>query len=174
MMNLLQRIAALSIAFSTSGIGVALAANAAMTDHQIPIDQGTYRGTPWLSDGVGESAREQLMNADDDYNLKLEFAVAEGHYLGDVAVSINTPDGEPVLRAFSPGPWLMAKLPAGRYEVDANGFEKTFVREVDVPAQGMETVLFNDWTKADVAEATPGPTRQCDASRDHARRDRCR
>jgi hypothetical protein len=154
----LARIAILPIAFAMSGIGVAVAADAAMSDDQVPLDQGTYRGTPWISGGVGESAREALMNASDDYNLKLEFAVAEGNYLADVAVSINSLDGEPVLRAFSPGPWLMVKLPAGRYQVDANGFEKTFVQEVTVPAQGLETVIFNGWTKAGVAEATPGPS----------------
>ena len=129
----LQRIAILSIAFAMSGIGVAVAAEAAMSSDEIPIDQGTYLGTPWVSGGVGESAREALMKEYDDYNLKLEFAVAEGSYLADVAVSLTTPDGVPVLRAFSPGPWLIAKLPAGRYQVAVNGFEKTFVREVQVP-----------------------------------------
>jgi hypothetical protein len=98
------------------------------------------------------------MNTSDDYNLKLEFAVAEGNYLADVAVSINTLADVPVLRAFSPGPWLMVKLPAGRYQVDVNGFEKTFVEEVTVPAQGLETVIFNGWTKAGVTAATPGPS----------------
>ncbi|MCF7997040.1 MAG: hypothetical protein K9L88_19745 [Chromatiaceae bacterium] len=157
----LQRIALLSIALGLSGVGVAAAAETAaenqLSGEEIPIDQGTYRGTPWVSGGVGESAREALMREYDDYNLKLEFAVAEGNYLADIAVSLTTPDGVPVLRAFSPGPWLMAKLPAGRYEVAVNGFEKTFVREVTVPAQGLETMIFNGWTKAGVAEATPGP-----------------
>jgi hypothetical protein len=158
-MNLwLARIAILPIAFAISGIGLAVAADAAMSDDEIPLDQGTYLGTPWVSGGVGASAREALMNAAEEYNLKLEFAVAGGNYLADVAVSINSPDGAPVLRAFSPGPWLMVKLPAGRYQVDVNGFEKTFVQEVTVPAQGLETVIFNGWTKAGVAEATPGPS----------------
>jgi hypothetical protein len=154
----LARIAILAIGFTMSGIGLAVAADAAMSDDDIPLDQGTYLGTPWISGGVGAAAREALMNAADEYNLKLEFAVAEGNYLADVAVSINTPDGVPVLRAFSPGPWLMVKLPAGRYQVDVNGFEKTFEQEVTVPAQGLETVIFNGWTKAGVAEATPGPS----------------
>lgn len=154
----LKPIAILSIAFSMSGIGAALATESAMADSEVPVDKGTYLGTPWASGGVGESARETLMKKYGDYNLKLEFAVADGNYLGDVAVSITTPDGVPVLRAFSPGPWLMAKLPAGRYEVAVNGFGKTFVSEVSVPAQGMETLIFNEWTKAGVAEATPGPS----------------
>lgn len=157
MTKILQRIAALSIAFSMSGLGVALATATAMAD-EVPIDEGTYLGMPWASGGVGESGREKMMKEYADYNLKLEFAVADGNYLADIAVSITTSDGEPVLRAFSPGPWLMTKLPAATYQVAVNGFEKTFIREVTVPAKGMETVIFNDWTKAGVAAATPGPS----------------
>jgi hypothetical protein len=47
----LARIAILPIAFAMSGIGVAVAADAAMSDDQVPLDQGTYRGTPWISGG---------------------------------------------------------------------------------------------------------------------------
>lgn len=160
MNKLLQRITALSIALSMlsmSGIGVALGTEATTADSEVPMDQGTYLGTPWVSGGVGISARDELLQQYDDYNLRLEFAVAEGNYLAGIEVSITTPDGQPVLRAFSPGPWLITKLPAGRYQVAASGFEETFVRDVTVPAQGMETVIFNEWTRAGVAEVTPGP-----------------
>jgi len=100
----LSRIAILPvvlIALALSGIGVAGAAQAATSGDEIPIDQGAYRGTPWVSGGVGVSAREALIKEYDDFNLKLEFAVAEGSYLADVAVSINTLDGVPVLRPVS-------------------------------------------------------------------------
>lgn len=166
MMNPLQRIATLSTVLATVlAIGLAmvgatgaLAAETTLAQKKDPSDQGSYLGTPWVSGGVGESSRDQLLKEYDDYNLKLEFAVADGNYLADVAVSITTPDGDPVLRAFSTGPWLMTKLPAGTYQVTVNGYERTFVDEVRVPATGMETVIFNDWTKAGVAAATPGPS----------------
>jgi hypothetical protein len=162
MTRLLQRLAALSIILATGGVGTLFAADATMTDNMTekedPSDKGSYLGTPWVSGGVGESSRDQLMREYDDYNLKLEFAVAEGNYLADVAVNITRENGTPVLRAFSTGPWLMTKLPAGTYDVTVNGFEKTFEQQVTVPAQGMETVVFNDWTKAGVAAATPGPS----------------
>lgn len=158
MMKRLQRIAAISIGLLMASTAVAIAAETTLAQKKDPSDQGSYLGTPWVSGGVGKASREQLMKEYDDYNLKLEFAVADGNYLADVAVSITTPDGAPVLRAFSTGPWLMTKLPAGTYEVAVNGYERTFTQEVQVPAQGMETVIFNDWTKAGVAQATPGPT----------------
>ena len=141
-----------------ASMAVAFAAETTLAQKTDPSDQGTYLGTPWVSGGVGKSSREQLKKEYDDYNLKLEFAVADGNYLADVAVSISTPDRAPVLRAFSTGPWLMTKLPAGTYEVVVNGYERTFTDKVQVPAEGMKTVIFNDWTKAGVAEATPGPT----------------
>ncbi len=158
MIKRLRRIVTLSILLAMAGTAVAVAAETTLAQKKNPSDQGSYLGTPWVSGGVGESSRDQLMNQYDDYNLKLEFAVAEGNYLADVAVSITSADGAPLLRAFSTGPWLMTKLPAGTYEVAVNGFERTFVKEVRVPAQGMETVIFNEWTKAGVAEATPGPS----------------
>lgn len=158
MIKRVQQFVVLSVVLFIAGTGAALSAETTLAQKKNPSDQGSYLGTPWVSGGVGESSREKLMQEYDDYNLKLEFAVADGSYLADVAVSITTPDGTPVLRAFSTGPWLMTKLPAGTYEIAVNGFEKTFVEEVRVPAQGMETVIFNDWTKAGVAQATPGPS----------------
>lgn len=154
----LQPIGALALAISLGTLGSAIAADKTMTEKEDPRDRGSYLGTPWVSGGVGESSRDELMQEYDDYNLKTEFAVADGHYLADVAVTITTNNGTPVLRAFATGPWLMTKLPPGEYDVAVNGFEKTFVKDVTVPADGMETLIFNEWTKAGVADATPGPS----------------
>ncbi|WP_462321671.1 hypothetical protein, partial [Halochromatium sp.] len=64
-MNALQRIATLSTALATvMAIGLAvvgatsaLAAETTLAQKKDPSDQGTYLGTPWVSGGVGESAR---------------------------------------------------------------------------------------------------------------------
>ncbi len=123
------------------------------------INKGNFRGTPWISGGVGEGERKYLVEEyADDYNLKLEFAVAQGNYLADVWVRITKPTGEIVVRGLSDGPWFMTKLPAGTYQVEAMGFGETFEKTVEVPAAGLHTVVFNEWTKAGVAEETPGPT----------------
>ena len=142
--------------------GMAGPADDRMTDQaisgdQLPGNQGIHLGTPWVTGGVGKSEREAMLQAYSDYNLKLEFAVADGSYLADVAVTITSDDGAPVLSVISTGPWLMTKLPAGDYAVAVSGFEETFVENVTVPASGMETVVFSNWTKAGVAEVTPGP-----------------
>jgi hypothetical protein len=148
------------LALSTAGLAAETAP--AGTDVQAPgdpigYDTGRYLGTPWASGGAGEGARQQMMNDLGDYNLRLEFAVQDGTYLGDVAVTVTRPDGGTVLRAFSSGPWLMAKLAPGTYDVRASGFGRTFDETVTVPAGGMATVVFNQWTKEGVAQASPGP-----------------
>jgi hypothetical protein len=94
----------------------------------------------------------------DDFNWKLEFAVAQGSYLSDVWVRITKPTGEVVVNSLSDGPWFLTKLPAGTYKVQAIGFGKTFEKTGQVPATGLHTVAFNQWTKAGVAEHTPGAT----------------
>lgn len=121
-------------------------------------DKGTYEGTPWISGGVGENERKYLLEHHAaDNNLKLEFAVTDGTYLADVDVMIAKPGGEVVMKAHSKGPWFMTKLPAGEYRVQATGFDQTFDATVSVPATGLETVVFNQWTRGEVAKETPGP-----------------
>ncbi len=139
-------------------IAAALSAETVPTPEKM-ISEGSYEGTPWLSGGVGEGEREYLLQEyGDDFNLKLEFAVAQGSYLADVEVLIAKPTGEVVMNTPSQGPWFMTKLPSGTYRVRATGFDESFEKTVEVPATGLHTVVFNHWTKAEVAKETPGPT----------------
>ncbi|MBK5969146.1 MULTISPECIES: hypothetical protein [Thiorhodovibrio] len=112
--------------------------------------QGQYQGHAWVSGGIGTHEREQLSkHFGQEYNLKLEFARVNGHYLGDVAVTITDPGGDPVLSAPSPGPWFLAKLPAGEYRVIASADERTFERPVSIPEQGSRTLVFNAWRRGE-------------------------
>lgn len=110
--------------------------------------QGEYQGHAWVSGGIGTHERERLsQHFGPDYNLKLEFARVDGHYLGDVAVTITDARGDPVLSAPSPGPWFLAELPAGDYRVIASADERTFERPVSIPNQGSRTLIFNNWRR---------------------------
>lgn len=127
--------------------------------HEDMIGKGDYEGTPWLSGGVGEGEREYIVGEyADDYNLKLEFADAQGSYLADIEVQIATPTGEVVMNTVSNGPWFMTKLPAGKYKVVATGTGGTLEKTVEIPAKGLHTVVFNDWAKAEVTEEKPSQT----------------
>lgn len=71
-----------------------------------------------VSGGFGKSQRDAMRALEDEFNLKLVFALESGQYLGDVGVII-TRSGEPVLDVISKGPWFMADLPEGAYNVTA-------------------------------------------------------
>jgi hypothetical protein len=86
---------------------------------------------------------------------RLEFAAPSGAYLGDVQVTIAKPDGNVVVDAPSKGPWFMTKLPAGSYKVEVAGYDKSYAMSVNVPAAGLETLVFNQWPTS--AVSTPGP-----------------
>jgi len=123
------------------------------------VERGSYRGIPWLSGGVGSDEREAIMAAVSDYNLKLEFANTQGDYLGDVGVVVRNAGGEGVLEIVSSGPWLLARLPAGRYEVRAEAAGRTLSETVSVSRDGMQTVIFNRWSAADTGPAPSATAR---------------
>ncbi len=141
---------------------IPLAAAAAPEDTVVEPEQYVTEGRqgdiPWVSGGVGINEREYLQKMASEFNLKLEFAASDGSYLADVNVRIDQIDGDTVLQAKSPGPWFMTKLPPARYQVTVSSGDGTFEESVQIPAQGMETVVFNNWTKPGVAAATPAPT----------------
>jgi hypothetical protein len=147
----------LAAAALLSSLSAVLVASAASAEEF--YQEGSYEGRTWISGGVGINERQYLLDHfADKENVKLEFAVADGEYLGDINVLITKPDGEVVMKAFSSGPWFMTKLPAGTYRVRVSGFDQSFEKTIEVPAEGLHSVVFNEWTKPDVAEETPGPT----------------
>lgn len=101
-----------------------------------------YEGTPYLSGGVGEFAREALEQQAADFNLKLVFATQSGHYLADVNVLIESRDGNDVLRAVADGPWLYAQLPPGTYTVTAEAAGDVKSQTVRVGGQGRRQLSF--------------------------------
>jgi len=137
---------------------VSLALGPALATEHVPsapgdalehAERGTYQGVPWLSGGVGKDEREAMMAAVSDYNLKLEFANTGGEYLGDVRIAIRSDNGENVLDIVSSGPWLLTRLPPGRYEVSAEAAGRTLSDTVNVTRNGLETVIFNRWSAAE-------------------------
>lgn len=148
------------LSFAT--VALVLAGGVALADDEISAtvgaadampyeyDKGVYRGMPWISGGVGQDERDYLLgNFADDYNLKLEFAQTDGDYMSDISVTIsqqgNQQGGDVVVAANSSGPWFMVALPEGSYGVEVSGDGQRFERTVEVPAIGLETVVFAGW-----------------------------
>jgi len=83
---------------------------------QAPAPQTTLTYT---SGGVSEEDRDRLTAMAQSFNVKLVLATKSGAYLSDVRLVFRDPSGRPVLDAVAEGPWFLARLPAGRYAVEA-------------------------------------------------------
>jgi hypothetical protein len=75
-------------------------------------------------------------------NLELSFALTNGHYLGGAEVSVKDHSGKQLFETVTDGPLFFAKLPAGRYVVEATAMGKTITRAVDVSANGQAHIFF--------------------------------
>ncbi|GMG85374.1 hypothetical protein LNKW23_45940 [Paralimibaculum aggregatum] len=69
-----------------------------------------------ICSGIGDGAEIEAVAF--DHSLKLVYAEPDGSYLGDVETRIEQ-NGETVLEMHCAGPWVLADLPPGRYEVTA-------------------------------------------------------
>ena len=88
--------------------------------------------------GVGLDARQNA--AWTSYPLRIEVAGRGGQYLGDVNLTIS--QGSSVLATVTcAGPWLLFRLPAGRYKVEAGTEGKSVTSPVLVPATGQSRVI---------------------------------
>jgi hypothetical protein len=102
----------------------------------------TTGGIPHVSGGIGDDSIAKLESQARDYNLKLVFALQSGNYVTDVKVVIGDAKGKTLLDATSAGPWFLAKLPAGNYQIVATFEGKAVKRSVTVGKAKLQTVDF--------------------------------
>ena len=96
----------------------------------------------YVSGGVGTDSTDRLSSLARDFNLKLVFALKTGDYLSGVKVSIADAAGKTLLDAMSEGPWFLARLPAGNYQIVATFAGKAEKRTVAVGAEKLKTIDF--------------------------------
>lgn len=99
-------------------------------------------GVSYVSGGVGTASIDRLNALASDFNLKLVFAGKSGAYLADVRVSIANSRGRAVLDTTAEGPWLLAKLPTGNYQISASFAGKTVRKHVSISTEKLRTVDF--------------------------------
>ncbi len=80
--------------------------------------------------GIGLEAREAAETV--PHTLRLEFAQADGHYLGGVEASLSDARGNEILAVRCPGPWVLLDLPDGTFRVSASFEGKTVTRTVTI------------------------------------------
>ena len=112
---------------------VPLVTAGAWASAQAPLPQPeTQDGTTYLNGGVGESEVQYLKSSMKDYSLALVFSRPGGEYLANVAVTIKDAKGRTVFDVASAGPYLLVKLPPGRYAVVAASQGDAKTRSVSV------------------------------------------
>lgn len=102
----------------------------------------TAGGVSYVSGGVGTDSIDRLRSLSGDFNLKLVFAMNSGDYVSGVGVAIADAAGKTLLDTTSEGPWFLARLPAGNYQIVATFGGKAVKRQIAVGAAKLRTVDF--------------------------------
>jgi hypothetical protein len=102
-------------------IALVLTASAGTVLAQAPLPQPkTENGVTYLNGGAGDEEVQSIKASMKDYTLGLLFSRAGGEYVASVAVTIKDAKGATAFEIPSAGPYLLIKLPPGRYSVVAN------------------------------------------------------
>lgn len=110
----------------------------------------------YITGGVGDDQASAFKQAAAAYPLELLFAQkAPPHnvYVADVKVTVRDASGKPVLETTSDGPFLLAKLPAGRYDITANYNGQVKRQAVDIRSGKHQRKVFV-WAAQDDAADT--------------------
>ena len=110
----------------------------------LPPEQTQGRVT-YVSGGIGQEESQAFEAAAAQYPLALEFAIKHApraEYTANVHVVVTDTQGTPVLDTHSDGPFLLAKLPTGRYTVTAERHQQTLTRTVQVADHKPTHVMF--------------------------------
>lgn len=89
--------------------------------------------------GVGDEAREDPRWK--DYAVRIEFANRDAQYLSDIDVSLANAAGETLFRVRCETPWLLAKLPAGKYTVAGTYEGITKTAKLTAPKAGQARIV---------------------------------
>jgi len=88
----------------------------------------TMKGVTFVSGGIGDEERQEMLTIKKEYNLHLTFVdKGTGAYMADVRVKVLDAKDTTILDSVSVGPFFYAKLIPGKYRVTAsfNGQEQT-------------------------------------------------
>ncbi len=121
-------------------------AHATMGSAPLPHSR-TQGDITWLTGGVGQSEAHAMQRAAKHYPLSLEFVIKTeqkgmpAEFTANVPVTIADMHGAKVFSAVSTGPFMLLKLPAGRYSVTAEVHGKKLERHVVVGSRPRHVVF---------------------------------
>jgi hypothetical protein len=113
---------------------------------QLPPEQ-KQGNVIYLSGGIGQDAAAAMRREESKFPLTLEFvkhAKPSAEYLSGVNVTIKDHQGTTVLTTVADGPFLLAKLPDGKYTVTADHEGQKKERNIVLAEQKQERFVF-EW-----------------------------
>ena len=116
----------------------------AMSMSNLPPEE-TQGAVTYRTGGIGLTEADAMRKAQSGYPLSLEFvrrSKPTDEFLANVDVTIKDHSGSTTLQTFSDGPFLLAKLPDGKYTVTATENGNTETRHVAVAAGKPQHVVF--------------------------------
>ncbi|MBC8746310.1 MULTISPECIES: carboxypeptidase regulatory-like domain-containing protein [Paraburkholderia] len=96
----------------------------------------------FVSGGVGRDESTALRQARRQWPLSLQFTGPGASYVADVQVQIGKAGGATVLDTTSHGPYMLVRLPQGRYTVSATYSVVTRKQNVNVRGNGSARATF--------------------------------
>ena len=140
-----SRASVIATAIALSGLTLAVNAIGAPASH-VPATHKQGEVT-YITGGVGQTEADAIKHVAKYYPLELEFllkAKPKDEYLSDVKVRIKDAHDRMVLNLTADGPFLLAKMPAGKYTVSAERNGNIEHREVQVAAKEHRRIVF-EW-----------------------------
>lgn len=107
----------------------------------------TQGAVTYLSGGIGQDEARAVEAAAPRWPAVLEFVKnqapsRQGAFLANVSVRITDPAHHTVLATVSDGPFVLARLAPGRYDVEATVEGRTLTRALHVAATGSTREVF--------------------------------
>ena len=141
----MNKIPAMKNQISGYGLAAILLCSAALAPLANAAEEATIRnqnGISHVSGGIGEQSISQLGALTGNFNIKLVFALNSGNYVSDVGVNIMDATGKTLLETTSEGPWFLARLPKGKYQIAATLSGNTIKRQIVVGTAPLVTTHF--------------------------------
>jgi hypothetical protein len=107
----------------------------------------------FLTGGIGLDESQAILQEGGKWPLMLELAKAStpgAAYISDVQISIKDVSGTTVLETITDGPYLLAKLPQGKYSLDATYDGETLHRDFTLQQRHKKITLL--WPALKISE----------------------
>ena len=135
----------IAAAIAASGLTLTLSAIGAAESHLPPTQKAGE--VTYIMGGVGQTEADAIKHVAKYYPLELEFLLKtkpKAEYLSNVQVRIKDAHDKMVLNVNADGPYLLAKMPAGKYTVSAERNGKVEHRQIEISAKDHRRVVF-EW-----------------------------